>query len=177
MRALFMVNIFLTALLLSFIPKTDGNKPITTQTRLNSDIVYSDASQVGDLYVSTGFYFLANKGQGVKMRKDHSDENYDISNKPFVSVKNILRTHAQKNIIQQRVTYGVTIVLDNQGAKYLEEGTGNPAYPYMAVVIANRLLYVVENTSKIKTGIMNIVLVDYTEKEVNEMVDAINKKK
>ena len=59
----------------------------------------------------------------------------------------------------------------------LEEGTDNPSYPYIALVIENWLLYVVENTSKIKTGKMNIIVVDYTEKEVNDMIDAINQKR
>jgi preprotein translocase subunit SecD len=110
------------------------------------------------------------------MHKDHSNEDFYISQKPFVSVKNILRVNAQKNIIDGRTTWGVTLVLDNQGTKDLEEATGNSIYPKIAIVMANRLLYVVENSSKIKTGIMQIILIDYNQNEVDEMVNAISNK-
>lgn len=128
-------------------------------------------------YVASGFYFLEESGQGIKMRKDHSAEDYDISEKPFVSVKNILSASAQKNAIEGRGMYDVNIVLDNAGTKDFALGTGNPEHPYIAVVIANRLLYVVENTTQITTGKMQIMLVGYSEKEVNDMIDAIHHKR
>lgn len=128
-------------------------------------------------YVPTGFYFLADKEKGIKMRKDHSNEYYNISSKPFVSVKNILRANAKKNIVEGDITYGISIVLDNQATKDLEQLSDNPSYPYIAVVIANRLLYIVKNTSKIKSGIMQIILDEYTENEVDAMVNAIRQKK
>jgi hypothetical protein len=162
-----------------FLSCSDSNHNNTQQVNNenNQQAIYSDTVKNDSSYVFTGFYFLADNGQGIKMQKDHSDEYYDISKKPFVSIKNILRATAQKNIIHGRDTYGVTIVLDNAGTKDLEQGTGNSEHPYIAVVIANRLLYVVENKSQIKTGIMQIILVDYTEKEVNDMIDAINQKR
>ena len=171
-----MTILILMTLLLSC--SNGANKNTQAQTDAhNQQTIYSDTSKSDSFYVFTGFYFLADNEQGIKMRKDHSNEVYNISRNPFVSIKNILRAAAQKNVIQGHDTYGVTIVLDNAGTKAFEQGTGNSAHPYVAVVIANRLLYVVENTSKIKTGIMQIALVDYSEKEVNDMIEAITQKR
>ncbi len=172
-----MIKLLTTILLFSCTNNTTQDKQIASQDNSNNTFINSDTTKADSSYVPTGLYFLADKEQGMKMRKDHSNEDYNISPKPFVSVKNILRANAQKNIIEGRVTYGVTLVLDNQGTKDLEEATGNSSYPYIAIIMANRLLYVVENTSKIKTGLMQIILVDYTENEVDEMVNAITQKK
>jgi hypothetical protein len=171
------LSFILVTLLLSCAYNTNKNTNTQTRADNNHTTVYSDATKNDSSYVFTGFYFLANNGQGIRMQKDHSDEIYNISKTPFVSINNILRATAQKNVIQGRDTYGITIVLDNPGAKDLEQETGNPSHQYIAVVIANRLLYVVENTSQIKTGIMQIILVDYSEKEVSNMIDAINEKR
>ena len=172
-----MISLILTALLLSCADNTTKNTHIQPEANNNQQAINSTTAKNDSSYVLTGFYFLADDGRGIKMRKDHSDEVYDISKNPFVSIKNILRATAQKNVIQGRDTYGVTIVLDNAGTKDLEQGTGNSSHPYIAIVIANRLLYIVENTSQIKTGIMQVILVDYSEKEVNEMIDAISQKR
>src|SRR5688500_8847520 len=154
MRILFMLSLILVTMLLSCADKTNKSTHTQAEAINNQAAIYSDTAKNDSSYVFTGFYFLADEGQGIKMQKDHSDEVYNISKNPFVSIKNILRATAQKNVIQGRDTYGVTIVLDNPGTKDLEQGTGDPSHPYIAVVIANRLLYIVENTSQIKTGIM-----------------------
>jgi len=172
----FMTTFILTTLLLSCSDSHHNNVQQVNNAN-NQQAVYTDTVKNDSSYVFTGFYFLSDSGDRIKMRKDHSDEDYEISQKPFVSIKNILRATAQKNVFEGRDTYGMTIVLDNSGTKDLQQVTGNSEHPYIAVVIANRLLYVVENTSKIKTGIMQIILVDYTEKEVNDMMDAIHRKR
>lgn len=177
MKNLFTISLVSTILLLSCADNTAKNTHLQSKSNDNQQAIYPDTTKSDSPYVFTGFYFLADNGQGIKMQRDHSTEVYNISEKPFVSTKNILRATAQKNVIEGRDTYGVTIILDNEGTKYLEQGTGNSSHTYIAIVIANRLLYVVENTSQIKTGIMQIILVDYSEKEVNEMIDAINQKR
>jgi hypothetical protein len=139
--------------------------------------VTQDTLRSSNNHVFTGFYFLAEDGRGIKMRKDHSEEDYYISEKPFVSISNISSANASKNIIQGQETYGVTIVLDKMGTKHLAQATGDGKHPYLAIVIANRLLYVVGNSTQIKTGLMEIVLVDYSEKEVQDMMEAIENKR
>jgi preprotein translocase subunit SecD len=177
MSNLLMTILLLTTLLFSCSDGTNKRMAIQAETDNSQQTIYSNTSKADSSLVSTGFYFLDENGQGIELKKDHSDEVYTLSRTPFVSVKNILRATAQKNVIDGRTTYGVTIVLDNAGTKDLEQATGNSAHPYMAIVIANRLLYVVKNTSKIKTGIVQIALVDYSEKEMNDMIGAINQKR
>ena len=172
-----MLYLILTTILFSCTNNINSDKQLANQDHTSPNRISSDTSNIDSSYINTGFYYLADKDQGRIMRKEHSDETYFISPKPFVSVQNILRANSQKNIVQGHETYGVTLVLDNQGTKDLENGTGNPSYPYIAIVMANRLIYVVENTSKIKTGIMQIVLVDYTESEVADMVNAVSQKR
>jgi len=69
------------------------------------------------------------------------------------------------------------LTFDDQGTKDIEEGTGNSMHPKIAVVIANKLLYVVENTSKIKTGIMCIALIGYSEQEMEAMRHSVENKR
>jgi len=176
MRTIFMINLLLTILLSSCGNNKNQDKNFAIEHRSTPIINSSDTSKVDSSYVRTGFYFLTDIGKAIKMHMDHSNQDFYISQKPFVSVKNILRVNAQKNIIDGRTTWGVTLVLDNQGTKDLEEATGNSIYPKIAIVMANRLLYVVENSSKIKTGIMQIILIDYNQNEVDEMVNAISNK-
>lgn len=171
------MNLIVMPLLFSCTGNANNSQYIIGKTNTTETNDYPDTLKGNSSYVSTGFYFLADAGQGIKMQKERSDEIYNISKIPFASVKNILRADAQKNIVQGHDTYNITMVFDNKGTKDLEQGTGNPSYPKIAVVIANRLFYVVENVSKISTGIMDVILVDYTEKEVNDLTNAINHKK
>jgi len=177
MRNFFITIFILAALLMSSCSAGPGDNEQQNNRDSHPPTVHVKHAKHDSTYVTSGFYFLEESGQGVKMRKDHSDEDYNISEKPFVSVKNILSASAQKNVVEGREMYDVNIVLDNAGTKDFALGTGNPEHPYIAVVIANRLLYVVENTTQITTGKMQIMLVDYSEKEVNDMIDAIHHKR
>ena len=125
----------------------------------------------------TGFYYLADKEDGVKMLKEQSNEVYKISRTPFVAVENIIRANLIKTKLESSISTSINMVMDNKGTQNLKQGTGNFAHPYIAVVIANRLLYVVENNYKIETGIMSIILVNYPEEVMEEMLDAIRNKR
>jgi hypothetical protein len=67
--------------------------------------------------------------------------------------------------------------LDEKGTQIFKDITGNPLYPNIAIVVANRLLYVVEVQSQIATGKTDILLEGYSKKEMQAMVDAINNKR
>ena len=175
---------FFTLLILSILIFSCGNnnesnyKPITA----NLNGIYtifnnSDTGKLGKRYMPTGFYYLADKENGVKMLKEQSKEVYNITPTPFVSVENIMRVNLVKTKLESGISTSINMVMDKKGTKDLKEGTGNFAYPYIAVVIANKLLYVVENHYKFETGVMSIILVNYSEKEIEEMLAAIKNKK
>jgi preprotein translocase subunit SecD len=155
------------------------NKDIYNQSEwgnFNKNAINSDTIKSDSTYLFTGFYFASEKGQGKIMKDPNLNKIYKITTAPFVSVKNIIKATVEKSMVSQNV-YNVKIVLDKIGTKDLEEGTGNPLHPYMAVIFTNKLIYVVENKAKIKSGIVSISLADYSEQQVNKIVEAINQKK
>ncbi len=96
---------------------------------------------------------------------------------PFASVVNIKKATLQKTESRYGDFTELCLVFDNKGTKDLAEGTGNALHPKIAVIVANKLLYVVDNTYSIKTGIMYIGLKGYSEKEMKAMLAAVNNKK
>jgi hypothetical protein len=128
-------------------------------------------------YMHTGFYFLTVEKNGIRKRQEKSDEIYIIAPKPFASVDNIIKTKLEKNRLDNGEVYTeLCLTFDAKGTKDLKEGTGNYLHPKMAVVIANKLLYIVDNNVNIKTGVMCIGLVDYSEEEMETMQKAVDNK-
>ncbi|HEX8023036.1 hypothetical protein [Mucilaginibacter sp.] len=158
-----------------------AGKPSDTTTgsppKLLALIKATHEKPVDTTYMPTGFYFLAEKGKGISMREEKSDDIYTISPLPFASVKNISKVKFEKVQLQQGAYTNLCMTFDDTGTKDLAKGTGNPLHPKIAVIIANKLLYVVENGTSIKTGIMCVVLLGYSEKEMEEMRNAIDIKR
>lgn len=139
---------------------------------------FSDTIVDDPTYLFTGIYSLSDNESGVHMDLENTDAQFLLNPQPLVSVKNILRAEMFKQYIESRSLVGITIILDNQGAKDLEEKTGNLFTPYIGLIIANRLIYVAERQGgSITSGVLNIILEDYPEDEIEEMVQAINDKK
>ncbi|MFC0515988.1 hypothetical protein ACFFGT_17330 [Mucilaginibacter angelicae] len=160
--------------------KTAGEPSDTTTTppsKLLALIKARNEKPVDTTYMPTGFYFLAEKGNGISMREEKSDEIYTISPLPFASVKNISKVKFEKVQLQEGGYTNLCMTFDDTGTKDLAKGTGNPLYPKIAVIIANKLLYVVENRTSIKTGIMCVALLGYSEKEMDEMRNSIDIKR
>lgn len=72
---------------------------------------------------------------------EHSDEVYTILKQPFASVSDFLQANLK---IDKAVKDGISleIVFNPKGAKDIQKGTGDPLHPHIAVVVANKLLYV-----------------------------------
>jgi hypothetical protein len=160
--------------------KTAGKQADTTtapRPTLLALIKATNEKPVDTTYMPTGFYFLAEKGKGISMREDKSNEIYTISPLPFASVKNISKTKFEKGQLQKGEYTALCMTFDDTGTKNLAKGTGNPLHPKIAVIIANRLLYVVESRTSIKTGIMCVALLGYSEKEMEEMHNSIDIKR
>ena len=130
--------------------------------------------KVDSEYVRTGFYFLSDSSDAVKMRKEQSTKIYPIAKTPFASVDHIIKVDVHRT---ETSDVELCMTFDELGTFDLQNGTGDPAHPKIAVVIANRLIYVVENSAQIKTGIMCTILVDYSRQEIADMVRSINEKR
>ncbi|MBS1605228.1 MAG: hypothetical protein JST42_21370 [Bacteroidetes bacterium] len=122
-------------------------------------------------YMRTGFYFLSEGKGGVRMSK--GDEYVYLAKRPFASVDNV----SQVDIDSTGGVPALCIKFDPKGTMDIQDGTGNTRHPKLAVVIANKLLYVVENSAKITTGVMCVVVSDYSKGEIEEMKRDIEMKR
>ncbi len=129
------------------------------------------------LYMCTGYYFLAEGQDGIKMKKENSTEIYSIAKVPFASVNNIVKAELEQIKVKGEIYNDLCMTFDPKGTKDLEEGTKNPLHPQIAIVIANKLLYVVDNNVKSEIGIMCVSLVGYSEQEMQTMRQAVVDKK
>jgi len=125
-------------------------------------------------YVRTGFYFITTDTDGMKMRLRGTNQVYIIALDPFASVKNTASVKIQRSPANNSAGYfNLCLTFDAKGTNDLKEGTGNLLHPKIAVVVANQLLYVVDNTAKITTGVMNIELINYTDAEIDKLKDFV----
>jgi hypothetical protein len=134
-------------------------------------------STIDTTYMPTGFYFLAENGKGINMRLERSDDVYAISPSAFASVEDLSQTKLEKTHLEGGDYTELCMTFNSKGTKDLAEGTGNPLHLKIAVVVANRLLYIVENTTSIKTGVMCVGLTGYSEKEMEEMKTSVDNKR
>ncbi|SRR5258706_8446714 len=135
------------------------------------------SKQIDTAYVQTGFYFLSKTQDGIRMRKENSNEIYTITRVPFASASNIIKTELKRTKLKDGIYTELCMVFDAKGTKDLDKGTGNPLHPKIAVVIANKLMYVVDNSVNIKTGVMCIGLVGYSEQEMEAMQKVVDHKR
>lgn len=133
----------------------------------------SNNKKIDTNYVYTGYYFLTEEQDGIKMKKENSDEIYSIAKVPFASVSNIAKVELEQTKSDGKMYSNLCMTFDAKGTKDLEEGTGNPLHPQLAIVIANKLLYVVDNNVNSKIGIMCVTLVGYSAKEIQTMLQAV----
>lgn len=148
------------------------------QPKLLSLIKARNEKPLDTTYMATGFYFLEEDGKGINMREEKTNDIYTVARLPFASVQNITKTNFEKGHLQNGGEYTeLCMTFNEKGTKAIAEATGNPLHPKIAVVIANKLLYVVENSTVIKTGVMCVAVVGYSEKEMEEMRKAIENKR
>jgi len=161
----------------SFISCSDNSastKNNETQTTVSG---LSASEKVDTTYMPTGFYFLTGgENKGVKMKQEGSNVIYSLSKVPFASVNNIRQTKLQTTKLEQGDYTELCMTFDTKGRSDLKEGTGNSLQPKIAVVITGKLLYVVDNSTKIKTGVMCVGLVGYSDEEMNEIKKAVDEK-
>jgi hypothetical protein len=170
---LFTVCVIMTSLM-SCSDNSAKQEKIIPQNKTSS---IPDNQEVDTTHVHTGFYFLTDEEMdGIKMKKEGSNEFYSLAKIPFASVINIKQTELQTTKLEDGDYTEICLTFDNKGTKDLEEGTGNILHPKIAIVIAGKLLYVVDNNAKIKTGVMCIGLVGYSKDEMARIKTSIDHK-
>ena len=135
------------------------------------------AGSISPQYMHTGFYFLAEEKDGIKMKIEGSGEIYTISKNPFASVNNIAKTELRKNKLDDNtIITSLCMTFDNKGTKDIESNTGNPLHPKVAVIIANKLFYVFDNNAKFSKGIMCVILENLSGQEMIELKKKVDEK-
>ena len=171
MRLLFVFLALLTAC------AGDGGKATSNDSARVGQMHKPELSPADTTYVPTGIYFLTDSQKGVKMRLRGSDDVYTIAPVAFASVKNIIKTKLEKTAVEKGVYNELCMTFDPKGTSDLKEGTGNPLQPKIAAVVANQLLFVVDNSAKITTGVMCVVLVGYSDAEMKALQNQVEHKR
>ena len=134
-------------------------------------------TQPDTVYMPTGFYFVREGQNGVKMREDKTRTIYTLSPEALASVANVVETKLERTPGEKGNTTELCMTFDAKGTEDLKQGTGNPVYPKIAAVVANKLLFVVKNKVSIKTGVMCVALVGFSDQEMTDMQHAVDLKK
>lgn len=145
------------------------DKPDTTGLSDTAALLLSDTSS---RYMETGFYDVVDRHNGVRMHKEHSDELYYLKNTPFASVNHVVKARLFRHRLNGTIVPELDLSFDESGTKALR-GIGTPLHSTIAVVIANRLLYVITDAEAIQKGEMLISLENYSEDEVESMLNAV----
>ena len=102
------------------------------------------------------------------------------SKRPIISPSihdNIIKAEVERTFDKDRILIGLYEYFDSTGTIAIKSGTGDSLHPKVAVVVANKLLYVVDNTTKIEKGVMCIMVGQYPEYEIEAMKKAIQEKR
>jgi len=150
------------------------NKESKQKTVHASDSAITTLSDT--IHLRTGLYYLTEGNDGVLIKKDAPNEIYSLSKEPFASVDNISNTRLVTQTPDSGPYTELCMTFDAKGKEDLEEGTGNGLHPRIAFVLDGKLLYVVDNISKIRTGIMCVELVGYSDEAMAAMKKAVDQK-
>lgn len=144
--------------LLSVVGCTENKRPIA---RATSDKVY----------MRTGFYFLA-KEEGIEMKEEDTGRSYLLDSIPFVSRDNVTEVTYRKASGDEEPYDEICLILDDKGFENLKNVTDNSTRPRMAVVLANRLLYIVTLTHKITTREMCLYM-DFPKEKKDRLFEEV----
>jgi hypothetical protein len=86
-------------------------------------------------------------------------------------------TLTDTNLEKNEIYTELCMKFNEKGTQDLAAGTGNTLQARIAVVICNTLLYVVDNTSSIKTGVMCVGVEGYTPEEINTLKACVDSKR
>lgn len=174
---------FLASLILLSCTEQKSSEPTTHMEEVAKPVAYWINDSLGKplidtTYMMTGFYLLAaNDEPGVKMRKSHSDEIYAIDPTPLASVKNLRNVRIDRLQDDDNTYISLCLTMDEQGTQDLKNGLKNSLDKDIAVVIANRLLYVARNKMATSNGTMCVSMQSYSEDEIEAMRKAVEEKR
>jgi hypothetical protein len=145
------------------------DKPDTTRLSDTAALLLSDTSL---RYMETGFYDVVDRHSGVRMHKEHSDDLYYLKSAPFASVNHVVKARELRHRLNGTIVPELDLSFDEAGTKALR-GIGTSSHSTIAIVIANKLLYVISDAEVVQKGEMLIMLNDYSDSEIESMLNAV----
>lgn len=172
LQTLFILIVIALPFLFGTCSTYNPNSKDTNNKTSKSDLVRSAP------YLQTGFYYLSKDGKsGVKIKKDHSEEEYVLNPTPFTSTKNIISNRLETIQLTNGQGTNLCLTFNADGQKELENGSAEALNQRIAIVIAGHLLYVVPVNHPITDSEMCIILIGYTDDEMQNMQKKVNAKK
>lgn len=119
--------------------------------------------------LNTGWYYIVNNDEGVKMQLDKSTDTFFIDPKPIVVAKNFTSFDIYENNADGQKYTVLTMRLDEAGTESWSVATGNAVGKQLAFILDNKLLYVALVNAQITSGITALNRGDYSRAELENI--------
>lgn len=143
----------------------------------SNNTVSSISLQADSTFLRTGFYELSDSYNGLKKTEEYTGETVYLSPKPLTSVDDVIASKLTREHIDSGRVDGINLQYNAKGTAALSKFSANPDVHKTAVVIANRLMYIVEIKGHITTGNVSIYLSNQSEQEIEALRQLIEQKK
>lgn len=122
----------------------------------------------------TGWYYLAEKENGIEKILNGTEETYFLNPRPIVTADNF----TEMEIYQSNYgDFGLTIQLDKEGTKQWSIATSKSIEQKLALVIDNELYFTPKVKAQIDVGITALNRGDLSEKELKAIKKKIENEK
>lgn len=126
--------------------------------------------------IKTGFYYLSPDKHGIEMSESGSGKIYYLEQEAFASVDHIASAAIEETKTNNDSYRELCMQFDSKGTMDFQNGTDNPQQRPIAVVVVNRLFYVISKSERITTGKVCIYANDISYDELLKMKKQIESK-
>lgn len=126
----------------------------------------------------TGWYYILDSLHGFRRELYKSDKIYYLDPEPILTAKNIKSSEIYERFFYGRKYFGIAIQLDEDGTNSWSCATKNAGVKsvYIAFVLDNKLLLVLETNAHITNGRVDINRGDFSRQEVEDFKRIIETK-
>ena len=151
--------ILLIMLLMVNIPRESVGRQVKSGNRLTEAPLHqtkakSKITQRNIPVLRTGWYYVVEKGKGLKRQLEKSHESYFIDRNPILTPKNFSALLIDGSTLSgERYSYRLTMQLDREGDKLWAIATKKSIGKQLAFILDNRLLHVATVISPVFSGV------------------------
>lgn len=151
--------ILLVILMMVYIPDESVGRQVKSGNRLtNAPLqqrkVKPKITQRNIPTLRTGWYYVVEKGKGLKRQLEKSKESYFIGRNPILTPKNFTVLSIDESTLSgERYSYRLTMQLDREGHKLWAIATEKSIGKQLAFILDNRLLQVATVINPVLSGV------------------------